>query len=163
MVVVTAAEAAVVLTVVAVEAAASMAEEVVVPSAAGAIPVVPSVATMEGLTAATDPMKACAGSQGAAIPAHIGDGPGKAEMVPVLLRRAGIRLPDLVAAEAWLRLEGLLATSSPGDRVAAARERPTPRLPTGDGMALAAPAERLDRLWQRVDIPPRAQLSATQA
>jgi len=80
-----------------------------------------------------------------ATPVQRGVGPGRAEVGPVTVRRAGIRLPDQVTAPGWA---GDPAVGVWPDELALeALPQPAPDLPTGGGTPSEAPTAGLDRGW----------------
>jgi len=85
-----------------------------------------------------------------AIPAHTGDGPGRAEVLLGTPCQAGIRLDDQATARGWPAIGGWLAIGAQvEDQALGAWGQPTRRLPTGTGILLEAPAARRDRLSPR--------------
>jgi hypothetical protein len=80
-----------------------------------------------------------------ATPVQRGVGPGRAEVGPVTVRRAGIRLPDQLTAPAWA---GDPAVGVWPDELAVeAWPQPEPDLPTGGGTPSEAPTARVDLGW----------------
>jgi len=80
-----------------------------------------------------------------ATPVQRGVGPGRAEVGPVTVRRAGIRLPDQVTAPAWPA--DPVVGVWPDELAVEALPQPAPDLPTGGGTPSEAPTAGLDRGW----------------